>query len=199
MWNDAYSTQCITIWDFVEDTADVFKIWLTYGNSDLIPKCDALPASVLESSYSLEMFANCGFEARDYKYVSEYSSRYRGPGADNSVKTKKDPFKIAKPSLKEDQPDLFSGRCERFRQIINGLCNTCSVQASGSTNKDALFAKCGKMDWTPDEMLAETSEDVTIVPAAGLIGFFVGSGAVLAMFRRRASTSAEQPLLGAES
>jgi hypothetical protein len=220
LWNDGLLAECISIWDYTGETGTDIGAWFKYGNSDIIPKCDAMPAAVLKSEYTVETYATCEYEAREYKYVSPASSKWSG---DNSVVTKKDPFFLKKDSIGEEGIPKSSTRCARFRKVVNELCDICSVQASGK-GKEAIDSQCaalkatvpdgaddraGKwlpfkvfrrgMPWKMGEKKALFTSDVFDAPsAAALMCIFMASGLIFAMvrFRRRTSTIAVQPFLG---
>merc|ERR1719313_1581357 len=69
---------------------------------DLNVKCDALPAAVLDSTFSSEMWNSCEIKFKEYKYVSSGSSKWSGAQTE-VVNTS--PFVIKKPSLGETRPE----------------------------------------------------------------------------------------------
>lgn len=184
-WSDGWEAQCISIWDFTDETVDGtwegFAKWCKFGSQEIVPKCSALPSNVLDSKYSVEMWRNCEITVRKYSYVDKKSPNWK---PDTSEVTTKDTFKISKPSLGEETPELFSQKCARFRKVISGICNICELQEGGSVG--ALKSACTAIEGpVPAMMLAETQEGIsTTAYIAGVIGFFVGSGIVLATFRR---------------
>jgi hypothetical protein len=222
LWNDALQGQCISIWDYTSETGTDIGSWLRFGNSDVIPKCDAMPAAVLKSEYTADTYSTCEYEARDYKYVSPASSKYKG--RDNSVVTKKDPFFLDKPSIGEAGMPKASTRCARFRKVINEVCEICAVQASGA-GKTAIESQCAALKATVPAEFADADERagkwlpfkvfkrgmpwkmgegaglfdvVNAPPTVALMGLFVASGLIFAKFRVRSRTSTivAQPFLG---
>merc|ERR1719428_2151306 len=127
--------ECRSLWDW----GNVKGSSMILGGMQQLLKCDALPADVLESEFSLETWRNCELQSRQYNYVSPTSSK---SGTPSSVVTTKDQFMIDKPSLGEKQPEAMRQRCQRFRDVIEKMCNTCEGQASGDGAKSALSKKC---------------------------------------------------------
>jgi hypothetical protein len=222
MWNPSFQAQCISIWEYTDETGTDIGAWFKWGNSDVIPKCDAMPAAVLKSEYTAEVYSTCEYEAREYKYVSPASSEYKG--RDNSVVTKRDPFFLKKESIGESGIPKSSTRCARFRKVINDLCDTCSMQASGA-GKGAIESQCAALKSTVPAEFSDTDaragrwlpfkvfrrgmpwkmtegkglfDVVNAPPTAALMGLFVAGGLIFAMFRihSRTSTITVQPFLG---
>lgn len=217
MWNAGLLAQCISIWDYTSETGTDIGSWLRFGNSDVIPKCDAMPAAVLKSEYTAETYQTCEYQARDYKYVSPASSKYK---ADNSVVTNKDPFFVQKPSVGEAGIGKVSTRCARFRKVIDDICDICAVQAAGA-DKSAITTQCTALKstvpadadaragkWLPFKVFKrgmpwKAGEGgmfaiANAPPAVALMGLFVASALIFAKFRvrSRASTIVAQPFLG---
>lgn len=218
-WNPSLMSECISVWDYTDETGTDFGAWLRYGNSDIIPKCDAVPAAVLKSAYTVETYSTCEYEAREYKYVSPKSSKWK---SDNSVVTKQDPFFLNKQSIGETGVPKSSNRCARFRKAIDSICEVCGVQAKGAAQAgiqsqcDALKSmvpadqddRKGKwlpfkvfrrgMPWKMGEGKTLFTEDSSY-PA--LMSLFVASGLIFAALRmrRRTPTTAIQPLLASRT
>merc|ERR1712224_970813 len=118
--------------------------------------------------------------------------------SDNSVTTKNDPFFIAKNSLGQKPVQKMSTKCERFREVINGICNICAVQGTATAT---LTGQCEKLQatapsvddsragkWIPFKVfkrgmpwnagMKQFTENISSVPAAALIGLLM-SGAVI--------------------
>jgi len=212
MWSDNNIPQCIPLWSWAEETGNNFMAWLTYGNSDVIPKCNALPSAMLASQYTMDTYSTCEYEARQYKYVSPSSPKWT---SDSSVTTKNDPFFIPKESLGQQPVPKMSTKCERFREVIDGICNICAVQG---TSTATLTSQCEKLQatappvadtragkWLPFKVFkrgmpwnmgkALFTQNISSVPAAVLMGLLMTSAVIVAMHRRRASTEAQEPLL----
>lgn len=186
-WKPEMVGQCVPFFEFGSDS---FIKGIRYGNNDLVPKCSAIPSSVFLSEYSLDLWRNCGMEAKEYKYVSPASSKFK---ADATEVTKKDPFYIKKPSLGEDQPDMMSPKCARFRQGIERLALLCTDQADASQ----LSAMEGMKAAMDSAYSIQTTNNVTGVAAVALVFFLVGSAVSFAMSRqRRSATQKDEKLLG---
>lgn len=186
-WKPEYKGQCVPFFEFGSDS---FMKGLRFGAMDLVPKCAAIPSSIFTSEYSLDLWQNCMMEAKEYKYVSSTSSKYQ---SDSTVTTKKDPFFIKKPSLKEDQPDLMSPKCMRFRQGIERLATLCEEQA-GPSDMQALTAMKASMGAVA---LPSPDNNVTSIAAVALVFFVVGSAVSFAVFRsRRQAIEGDEKLLG---
>jgi hypothetical protein len=204
-WNENADPQCIPIWNWVGDTGVDIGAWLTYGNQDLVPKCSALPQAVLGSQYTVETYTTCELEARQYKYVSPFSKT----PTESSYVTKNDPWFISKPSLNQKPIPKMSTKCERFRQVIDGICDTCAVQAKSPKVQEALQSQCkalqdtvptdidpraGKwfpfqvvrrgMPWKAGEgrMFTRSAPDVIGVPTTALITAALITAALLGLF-----------------
>jgi hypothetical protein len=184
-WKPEYIGQCIP---FAEFGSDSFMKGLRFGNQDLVPKCTAIPSSIFTSAFSLDLWQNCLMEAKEYKYVSPASSKFK---SDSTETTKKDPFYIKKTG--EEQPDLMSPKCARFRQGIERLAMLCSDQGDASQ-----MANLNGMKASMNTKLFGTSpSNVTGVAAAGLVFFLVGSAVSFAMFSsRRRAINRDDKLLG---
>lgn len=187
--------QCISVWNLKEG---VFKKRLAsrqgMGNLEIIPQCGAMPSAVLQSEFSKEMWDSCYIESREYKYVSPSSSKYKGASGTSTV-TNEDLFMIGKPSLGEERPKRLSAKCQRFRGVIESVCNMCGEQAADESSKGALGGMCEGLIGAPAE-LAETRPDVGSGTVAVLTGLAAVSALVLAVRRRGASAVAQEPLLG---
>eukprot|EP00746_Dinoflagellata_sp_MGD_P160751 gnl/MRDRNA2_/MRDRNA2_87648_c0_seq1.p1 gnl/MRDRNA2_/MRDRNA2_87648_c0~~gnl/MRDRNA2_/MRDRNA2_87648_c0_seq1.p1 ORF type:complete len:348 (-),score=77.36 gnl/MRDRNA2_/MRDRNA2_87648_c0_seq1:267-1310(-) len=185
-WKPEYVGQCVPFFEFGSDS---FMKGLRFGNNDLVPKCQSIPSSVFLSEYSLDLWQNCGMEAKEYKYYSPSSSKATSDGT--SV-TKKDPFYIKKPSFGEEQPDMMSPKCARFRQGIERLALLCSDQADASQ----LAAMNGMKAAMEGAYSVETTSSVTGVAAVALVFFLVGSAVSFAMARqRRSATEGDEKLI----
>jgi len=215
---DELLAQCISIWDYTGETGTDIGSWFRFGNAEVVPKCDAMPAAVLKSEYTYQTYSTCEYEAREYKYVSPASSKYK---SDNSVVTKQDPFFVNKKSVGEMGTPKVSTRCARFRKVVNELCDICTIQASGA-GKQAITEQCSALKSTvPDDfddragkwlpfrvfkrgMPWKMTEGkglfdvINAPPALALMGLFVASALIFTMLRvrSRASTITVQPHLG---
>lgn len=162
----------------------------------LAPKCDAVPTNLLESSFSKDMWSSCEVKFKEYRYVSPKSSKF---GSENTKVVGKSPFFINKPSLKEFRPEEISSQCDRFRDAIKSICDTCGSVAPSATAKDTLASKCAAIQGDSAELFTQTSPDALSVPSVALICLFVAISVSFAMLRlsRRTPTEAgtEEPFL----
>lgn len=155
-----------------------FKKRITYGFLDDVVVCDAVPSSVLDSEFSINMWNNCELEVREYDYA--ISAQYQ---------TK---------SFIEKRPN--SRRCQHFREAIVKVCSKCADQATDAKMTDALKAKCDAIGasaaFASEESSGSRVEYFIGLSLASFAGAFIGLG--LHVFRtRRAVSRLQEPILQA--
>lgn len=144
---------------------------LKYGFVDDIAVCEAVPANVLDSAYSVEMFNDC---------TSLRKIRPYGPGG-GKVET------------------VEKGKCKRFRSAVEKVCNLCAGQAPGDKEKSNLASKCAALGVTGAAGLAPESSGAGYAILFSSVSFMlvlVGVGKVYRGFRKPAF-GLQQPILEA--
>jgi len=160
---------------------------------DLSVKCPSLPAAVLDSGFSKDMWNNCEIKFKEYKYVSPKSSKF---SAEQSEVVNTSPFVIKKPSLGQGRrPEEIRNQCDQFRDAIEMICNQCASEAPTDGAKSAFVAKCDAIQGgpaAPAEMISQVES--FNFPFIALIAL-VGSSSMLFFFRR--TSPAEEAFLAA--
>jgi hypothetical protein len=191
-WND--NLLCMSIWDYAKKGA---KGYYAKGLSragaasgvDFVPKCEALPAGVLESSYSMATYRRCYVNQRKYFFTPDQET----PGT-------------MKLTTEVDSEE--SQLCLRFRAAIDSICDTCALQANSDAAKESLQSKCEAIrsqaaqpgavqPAQAEEDLQESS--VSILSVVSLIGLSLVGGFTFTLMRslRCFVTATEDSLLSA--
>lgn len=176
-------------------------------------QCNAIPAGVLDSQYSLDRYAeSAAYQAKIYKTISQNSREYTSQ-KDAQVTTDKNPFYLIKPSLGEgEQPKLVNERKEkkinRFRESILNLCEICAGQTTEKEAQDALASKCAAIQAGAAAEAATTLSSESSfqnlhqgmgITAVMLIGLIVGGRVVSKKLgsQHNALNAAQKPFLSA--
>jgi hypothetical protein len=135
-----------------------------------IPKCNALPAGVLDSQFSVDMMTGTPLKE----------------GADKGEKTSLSSLALTRAT-------------KQFRRAIESICDLCSAEAPNEKAKANLEAACTKLKAVQLAEQPEYDTSVISVFLVGVVSTFLGAGATFAMFRFRRSawTGAEESLLSA--
>jgi hypothetical protein len=199
-WQRHYdrSLQCIRIQDLDPFAADLAPFdlsgsggrrWGGVKLSDFYPKCNALPAGVLESQWSMDMVSGGNLATRKLTFVSEASSKYKGdaPAQQSEV-------------VKSDSPSA-----QKVRDAVERICDICRTQTASETAKATLGEKCDAiLKLRPDKKFepfaipqkkrpfekleAEVHTPFCGIPALVLIALLMmGSGIAMVVHRLRHS------------
>merc|ERR1712232_402827 len=150
IWDEeGFYAECVTI-------ADFGKFLTSYQEGvTTVPKCSALPAGLLESKYSMEMWSGVEKKERIYETLGE------GPRVESQGMTDK---------------------TSRFRASIEYICEACTLQAPNEEAKASLLGKCKAIQssaLTEDDTVSHNALSVSTVALASL---FI-SGFTFVLFR----------------
>jgi len=134
-----------------------------------IPKCNALPAGLLDSQFSVDMMTG-------------------NPLKEESVSEKTSLSSLA-----------LTRATKQFRRAIESICDLCSAEAPNEKAKANLEAACTKLKAVQLAEQPKYDTSVISVFLVGVVSTFLGAGATFAVFRFRRSawTGAEESLLSA--
>lgn len=154
--------------------AQSFAKRVKYGFVDDVVVCESVPASVLDSSWSAEMYDNCEIS---------YKIRPFGPGG-GRVET-------ADTNMK----------CQRFRNAIEKVCSKCAGQAPSSGAGESLASKCAAIGVSAAAGLAPDSNAtgfgyVMLFSLTSFVLALIGLSKVFRGFRKPAD-GLQEPILEA--
>lgn len=168
LWIIEQFAKCISIWDLGSSS---FLRGVTYGNNDLVVKCDALPSDVLQSQFTLDTFRECELEAHEYASATSSQRCKKFHRAIDNICTT-----CSTQSLKVSAKDTLAGMC-------------------GAITTTEAFAKT-----SPDFLRTfKAIESFTLsISILALMGFFLSSALTFGAVRCWRSTrkAAPEPLLG---